>query len=71
MKCQVCGAKSIVKEARETGVRYRRRRECKNGHYFTTEEVVVSPYRMQDERIERTNIMRNKKLQKNEANEKL
>ena len=42
MKCPICGAWTVVKEARESSVfNYRRRRECANGHKFTTQEVVV------------------------------
>lgn len=39
MKCPICNADSSVKETRNHGTR--RRRECFNGHRFTTIEVVV------------------------------
>ena len=40
MMCPECGVWTIVKEARQSPVHgYRRRRECANGHRFTTEEV--------------------------------
>lgn len=43
MNCPECGAWSSVKETRsdKTKTKYRRRRECGNGHKFTTEEKVV------------------------------
>lgn len=41
MKCHICGAWTIVKETRESPiVGIRRRRECGNGHLFTTIEVL-------------------------------
>jgi hypothetical protein len=42
MNCPECGAWTTISETRLTIMRYRRRRECGNGHKFTTEEVVVS-----------------------------
>lgn len=49
MKCPECGAWSTVVETRSSPVRYRRRRECGNGHNFTTEEVVVPPEKIEEE----------------------
>ena len=37
MKCPKCNAWTLVKDTRGT----RRRRECANGHRFSTTEVVV------------------------------
>ena len=42
MKCPECGVWTVVKEVRPSTVHgYRRRRECANGHKFTTVETVV------------------------------
>jgi transcriptional regulator NrdR family protein len=43
MNCPNCGAWSSVKETRSDKAKtmYRRRRECANGHKFTTEEKIV------------------------------
>ena len=41
MKCPTCKAWSSVKDTRDT----RRRRECANGHRFSTEEVAVDEAR--------------------------
>jgi transcriptional regulator NrdR family protein len=43
MNCPNCGAWSSVKEIRSDKAKtmYRRRRECANGHKFTTEEKIV------------------------------
>jgi transcriptional regulator NrdR family protein len=43
MNCPECGVWSSVKETRSDKKKttYRRRRECANGHKFTTEEKVV------------------------------
>lgn len=38
MKCPTCNAWTSVLDTRET----RRRRECANGHRFTTREVLTS-----------------------------
>jgi len=45
MNCPECGAWSSVKETRSGQAKkmYRRRRECANGHKFTTEERIVTP----------------------------
>jgi transcriptional regulator NrdR family protein len=60
MKCPVCGVWTVVKEARESVVHnYRRRRECANGHKFTTEEVVIPKEQLTQERRDR--LKRNKK----------
>ena len=37
MRCPACGAVTFVKETRGT----RRRRECFNGHRFSTKEVLA------------------------------
>lgn len=42
MKCPLCGAPTDIKESRDVGGRYIRRRECFNGHTFKTEEVVLT-----------------------------
>ena len=63
MKCQACGEKSRILETRDTNMRFRRRRKCKNGHYFTTEEIVVSPYQIEQEREERFAETRKKRLE--------
>lgn len=63
MKCQVCNAHTEVKETRDTNMRYRRRRMCTNGHYFTTEEVIVSPHQIEREQQERFEETRNKRLE--------
>lgn len=39
MKCPICKAESSILETRGAGMR--RRRECYNGHRFTTVETVV------------------------------
>ena len=41
MKCPTCGAWSMTKDTRGT----RRRRECANGHRFSTEEITVEGVR--------------------------
>lgn len=41
MKCPECGKPTIVKDSRESGADHRRRRECLNGHKFTTMEYTV------------------------------
>ena len=49
MNCPECGAWTTISETRLTVMRYRRRRECGNGHKFTTEEVVVSQEQLTEE----------------------
>ena len=61
MKCPKCGAPSTVKETRETPIRYRRRRECFNGHWFTTEEKVVPAAQIQSEHTERLVALRSRR----------
>jgi hypothetical protein len=34
-------------------VRYRRRRECANGHKFTTEEIALSEKQLKEEQLSR------------------
>jgi transcriptional regulator NrdR family protein len=53
MKCPECGAWSVILETRDTSVRYRRRRECANGHKFTTEEIALSQKQLKEEQISR------------------
>lgn len=53
MNCPECGAWSTVIETRSSPVRYRRRRECGNGHKFTTEETIVPPEQLEKEARER------------------
>jgi transcriptional regulator NrdR family protein len=60
MNCPECGAWTTVKETRLTVMRYRRRRECGNGHKFTTEEVVVSQEQLDAELEERLKVFREK-----------
>jgi len=60
MKCPTCGVWTVVKEARDsTTYNYRRRRECANGHKFTTEEKVIPEEQLTQERRDR--LKRNKK----------
>jgi transcriptional regulator NrdR family protein len=53
MNCPECDAWSTVTETRKTPVRYRRRRECGNGHKFTTEETIVPSEQIEKESRER------------------
>jgi transcriptional regulator NrdR family protein len=53
MNCPECGAWTTINETRLTVMRYRRRRECGNGHKFTTEEVVVPQKQIEQEVITR------------------
>ena len=41
MKCPACNSWTLVKETRTNKEGYRRRRECGNGHLFTTQELVI------------------------------
>ena len=61
MNCPECGAWTTISETRLTITRYRRRRECGNGHKFTTEEVVVSQEQLNTELNERLRVFREKK----------
>jgi transcriptional regulator NrdR family protein len=63
MKCPDCGAWSVILETRSSPVRYRRRRECANGHPFTTEEVVVTRGQIEQERSERLKTGRAKHVE--------
>ena len=54
MKCPECGVWTVVKEARESKIYgYKRRRECANGHRFTTHEVVIPDEIIKDEQRRR------------------
>ena len=39
MKCPICSAESIVKDVRDRNDYRIRRRECKNGHFFSSYEI--------------------------------
>ena len=57
MKCPECGVWTVVKEARESETYgYRRRRECANGHRFTTHEVVIPDETIKEERNHRLKV---------------
>ena len=60
MNCPECGAWTTISETRLTVMRYRRRRECGNGHKFTTEEVVVSQEQLNSELNGRLKAFREK-----------
>ena len=60
MNCPECGAWTTISETRLTVMRYRRRRECGNGHKFTTEEVIVSQEQLASESSERLKVFREK-----------
>jgi transcriptional regulator NrdR family protein len=64
MNCPECGAWTTISETRLTVMRYRRRRECGNGHKFTTEEVVVSKEQLDAESNERLRVFREKELKR-------
>jgi len=53
VNCPECGAWTTISETRLTVMRYRRRRECGNGHRFTTEEVVVPQKQIEQEVVTR------------------
>jgi len=53
MNCPECGAWTTISETRLTVMRYRRRRECGNGHRFTTEESVVPQKQIEQEVVTR------------------
>ena len=63
MNCPECGAWSVILETRSSTARYRRRRECGNGHKFTTEEVVVSQKQIKTERSDRFSVVREKRVE--------
>ena len=63
MNCPECAAWSVILETRTTPVRYRRRRECANGHKFTTEETVVPPEKMEEEALVRFKSLRQKHVE--------
>jgi len=64
MNCPECGAWTTISETRLTVMRYRRRRECGNGHKFTTEEVVVPKEQLDAESNERLRVFREKELKR-------
>lgn len=47
MRCNECGASSVVEETREQPLRFltRRRRRCYNNHLFTTYEVHATVFK--------------------------
>jgi len=61
MNCPECGAWTTISETRLTVMRYRRRRECGNGHRFTTEEVVVPQKQIEQEVVTRLKTARENK----------
>ena len=61
MNCPECGAWTTINETRLTVMRYRRRRECGNGHKFTTEEVVVPQKQIEQEVVIRLKTAKEKK----------
>jgi len=63
MNCPECGAWSVILETRSSTARYRRRRECANGHKFTTEEITVSPETIKQEGRDRFNAVREKRVE--------
>jgi len=63
MNCPECGAWSVILETRSSTARYRRRRECGNGHKFTTEEIVVSQEQIKTERSDRFSVVREKRVE--------
>ena len=63
MNCPECGAWSVILETRSSTARYRRRRECANGHKFTTEEIVVSQEQIKTERSDRFSVVREKRVE--------
>lgn len=56
MKCPECGAWSEVKDTRQNKAKtvVTRRRECANGHRFTTQEMTVKRKEKQHERMDRS-----------------
>ena len=65
MNCPECGTWTTISETRNTVMRYRRRRECGNGHKFTTEEVVVSQEQLDLESRGRLKAFREKDAPRN------
>ena len=63
MNCPECGAWSVILETRSSPVRYRRRRECANGHKFTTEETAVPSEQIKEEGRDRFNSYREKRVE--------
>ena len=54
MKCPECGAWTDVIETRKSEIYgYKRRRECANGHRFTTQEVIIPEDEIKEERRRR------------------
>lgn len=59
MKCPECGVWSSVVETRDSSMLgFRRRRECANGHRFTTQEVVVTEEAMEQKQRDRLDAQR-------------
>jgi len=63
MNCPECGVWSVILETRSSTTRYRRRRECGNGHKFTTEEIVVPQEQIKTERTDRFSAVREKRVE--------
>ncbi len=62
LKCPECGVWTVVNEARPSDMYgYRRRRECANGHRFTTQEVVIPDDQIKAEQKLRLQQNRRKK----------
>ena len=62
MNCPECGVWTVVKEARPSDTYgYRRRRECANGHRFTTQEVVVPDEQIKEEQRQRMLALNNRR----------
>jgi hypothetical protein len=56
MECPLCGEDTKVLESRESPVfGFKRRRECVNGHKFSTKEIVITEHEMRRERIKQMN----------------
>lgn len=61
MKCPICSTWSIVKQTKKSPTfGYTRRRECANEHRFTTQEVVIPPEDIKEERQNHCKTMRTK-----------
>ena len=42
MKCPICNAWTFIKDTRSKDTRVHRRRECANGHKFSTDERIAT-----------------------------